>query len=119
MSQAGVRRPEQSKVAVQFNEGRAVIDHSGATRENAVPWVRQKVEPLGMTIPPGPGNAETYVARMTNEVAHQAELRRLACASCRNRMRFIISVASRLARAELEAKSCEAKSRRNRGHCAM
>jgi hypothetical protein len=40
--------------------------------------VKQRLEPLGMTIPPAPNSPETYLAAMTKEAAHQAELAKLA-----------------------------------------
>jgi tripartite-type tricarboxylate transporter receptor subunit TctC len=44
----------------------------------ADPVVKQKLEPLGMTIPPAPNSPDAYIAYMTKEAAHQAELAKLA-----------------------------------------
>jgi tripartite-type tricarboxylate transporter receptor subunit TctC len=44
----------------------------------ATPAVKDKLEPLGMTIPPAPNSPEAYIAYMTKEAAHQAELAKLA-----------------------------------------
>jgi tripartite-type tricarboxylate transporter receptor subunit TctC len=44
----------------------------------ATPEVKQKFEPLGMTIPSTPNSPEAYIAYMTKEAAHQAELAKLA-----------------------------------------
>jgi len=44
----------------------------------ATPAVKERLEPLGMTIPPAPNSPEAYLAYMTKEAAHQAELAKLA-----------------------------------------
>jgi tripartite-type tricarboxylate transporter receptor subunit TctC len=44
----------------------------------ATPEVKQKLEPLGMTVPPQPNGPADYIAYMTKEAAHQAELAKLA-----------------------------------------
>jgi tripartite-type tricarboxylate transporter receptor subunit TctC len=44
----------------------------------ATPAVKQRLEPLGMTIPPAPNSPDAYLAHMTKEAAHQADLAKLA-----------------------------------------
>jgi tripartite-type tricarboxylate transporter receptor subunit TctC len=44
----------------------------------ATPEVKQKLAPLGMTVPSAPNSPEDYLAYMTKEAAHQAELAKLA-----------------------------------------
>jgi tripartite-type tricarboxylate transporter receptor subunit TctC len=44
----------------------------------ATPEVKQKLGPLGMTVPPQPNSPADYIAYMTKEAAHQAELAKLA-----------------------------------------
>ena len=44
----------------------------------ATPEVKQKLAPLGMTVPPAPNSPEDYLAYITKEAAHQAELAKLA-----------------------------------------